>query len=125
MDDLIRAIQSVLSDDLLKKNYLKIVNRHLTTGHCYAASEAAFHLLGGGRDWMAVCGRDESGTHWWLKHKHTHMVLDITAEQFTVFGKKPPYQNSKPCGFLTKTPSKRAQIILDRLKEKYDYVAIQ
>ncbi len=111
-------IQSVLTDDLLKSSYLKIQNRHSTTGHCYAASEAAMIILGGREKWMAVCGRDHTGgTHWWIKNKLTGDIFDVTSEQYTTFGFKPPYDNGKPCSFLTKEPSKRAKEILERLKK--------
>lgn len=107
----------MLTDDLLKPVYRKMTDRHLTTGHCYAASEAAFHLLGGGEHWMSCCGRDEDGgTHWWLKNKASGEVLDLTSAQFTHFGKIPPYANGRPVGFLTKLPSKRAVVIIERLK---------
>lgn len=110
-------IQATLTDDLLKPVYKQMDQRHVTTGHCYAASEAAFHLLGGGECWKSMCGRDESGgTHWWLKHKTSGDVLDVTSDQFTHFGKIPPYANGRPVGFLTKLPSKRAVVIMDRLK---------
>lgn len=112
---IVSHIEQTLTDDLLKTAYRTIPNRHATTGHCYAASEAAFHLLGGGEHWMSCCGRDSTGTHWWLKHKATGQILDLTSQQFTHFGKIPPYSNGRPVGFLTKNPSKRAVIIIDRL----------
>lgn len=112
---LLDAIKAVLSDDLLKPQYRCLTNKHITTGHCYAASEALYHIFGSSLNWIPVCGRDETGTHWWLKSRHTNEILDITSEQFTFFGKKPPYENSRPCGFLTKQPSKRAKTIINRL----------
>lgn len=66
---------------------------------------------------MSCCGRDEDGgTHWWLKNKASGKVLDVTSAQFTHFGKTPPYANGRPVGFLTKLPSKRAVVIIERLK---------
>lgn len=64
---LLDAIKAVLSDDLLKPQYRCLTNKHITTGHCYAASEALYHIFGGSLNWIPVCGRDETGTHWWLK----------------------------------------------------------
>lgn len=113
---IISDIHSVLTDDLLKPEYRKMEKRHLTTGHCYAASEALFHLFGGKDVWSAYCGRDHTGgTHWWLKNKLTGIILDPTSEQYTHFGNTPPYANGKPCAFLTRQPSKRAKEILKRL----------
>lgn len=47
--DLIRKIQSVLTDDLLVSYWRKHKSDtdHKLFGHCYAASETLFHLLGG------------------------------------------------------------------------------
>ena len=38
------AIIKNLSDDLLKKEYINIINKNKYTGHCYVASEA-YYLL--------------------------------------------------------------------------------
>lgn len=117
LDFILSHIHQTLTDDLLKPVYRQMTGRHLTTGHCYAASEAAFHLLGGSQYWMSYCGRDDTGgTHWWLKNKASGELLDVTSQQFTHFGKTPPYSNGRPVGFLTKLPSKRAVVIIDRLK---------
>lgn len=117
LDFIVSHIHQTLTDDLLKPVYRQMTDRHLTTGHCYAASEAAFHLLGGSQHWMSCCGRDEDGgTHWWLKNKASGVLLDVTSQQFTHFGKTPPYSNGRPVGFLTKLPSKRAVVIIERLK---------
>lgn len=116
---IISDIQSVLSDDLLKPSYRKLQNRHVTTGHCYAASEALYHLTGGRDIWHSCVGKDENGgTHWWLEHKKSGYILDVTSEQFTCFGKEPPYSNSKKCAFLTSGPSNRAKEIIKRLSDK-------
>lgn len=83
------------------------------------AAEACFYLLN--RDeWKPMCAsyRDENGkaTHWWLVHKVTGEKADPTAEQYAP--EQPPYHLGKGTGFLTKNPSKRAQIVIDRvLKE--------
>lgn len=116
INETIAKIHSVLSDDLLKPEYRNIPNKHITTGHCYVASEAIFHLFGGKAVWKAKSGRDSAnGTHWWLVHKETGLIVDPTKEQYIVKGEIPPYEKGKACGFLTKDPSKRCQILLERL----------
>ena len=117
-ETLIGKIKNALSDDLLTKEWRekKSSKDDKTFGHCYAASEALYHLLGGKSAGLTPqVGRDENGTHWWLKDK-SGKILDPTAGQFTIKGKKPPYENGKSCGFLTKNPSKRAQKIIDKIK---------
>lgn len=85
-------------------------------GWCYAASEAAYHLLGGKEagytPMVASYYIDlQRFTHWWLR-RPDGTVLDITEGQFPYPFK---YSWGKGCGFLTKKPSKRAQEIIDAL----------
>jgi len=62
-----------------------------------------------------MCGRDLNGnTHWWLKDG-CGKIIDITAAQYIDFGLIPPYNNGVGRGFLTKLPSKRTQIVIDRV----------
>ena len=111
----------MVSDDLLTSQYREKISAlsHPTQGHCYASSEAVFHLIGGkASGYNSYCSsyKNEDGereTHWFLK-KHHH-IIDPTADQFTCLGKTPPYDIGKPIGFLTKAPSKRARIIMERL----------
>lgn len=91
-----------------------------TTGFCYVASEMAFHLLGGSdagyRPHRAGYTEDgEEKDHWWLVGPDG--IVDVTASQFTAIGKLPPYDLGKPRGFLTKQPSKRAQQLLEIVKQ--------
>lgn len=118
---LIEQIQSVLTDDLLSsdwKRYIRTGDFHPTTGHCYAASEALYHLLGGKeKGYTPQVGKSANGTHWWLEDKNEN-ILDPTAEQFYYKGNKPPYETGRGNGFLTKFPSKRAQKIIEEIKYK-------
>ncbi len=105
-------IASVLTDDLLRPEYLKAPNRRRLTGHCYAASEAAFHILGGkAAGWSACVVRHEGGVHWFIRHSGG-TILDITARQFRT---PVSYTEARRIGFLTKGPSARAREIIRRL----------
>lgn len=109
-----------LSDDLLSKKWLdkknKEINCHPTFGHCYVATEAAFHLLGGKRKgWRSFyldCGNDES--HWFLKHQ-SGFIFDVTAKQFNNVPIE--YTKARGMGFLTKKPSKRARKLIYKIKK--------
>jgi hypothetical protein len=111
----IQRIQQVLTPDLLKPQFRK-KGEHPLYGHCYAASEALYHKLGGkNKGYKPVRGKDEKGiTHWWLLDKDGN-ILDPTSEQYTSKGLEPPYENGRPAGFLTREPSKRAREILRRI----------
>lgn len=109
---LIANIRNVLSDDLLKPAYRRQPNRTPTSGHCYAASEALYHLLGGREAGLVpMVLRHEGGPHWFLRTAHG-AFLDPTSDQFTT---PPDHAAGKGCGFLTRQPSRRAQEILRRL----------
>jgi hypothetical protein len=88
--DLIKKIQSVLTPDLLKGMWNKEFENPLA-GHCYAATEALYWLLGGpDGDFKPYVlshktfpeGLDEGETHWFLRNDKTGEILDPTAEQF-------------------------------------------
>ena len=120
LDKYIEIIHESLSKDLLKKQYQEDYdNLHFTTGHCYIASEAIYHAFGGKEKWSAYAGRDHNnGTHWLLKNKDTGEIVDPTKEQYTSLGIEPPYDKSRPCAFLTRKPSQRAQKLIARVNEK-------
>ena len=115
--DLINKIQSVLSKDLLSPTWKNIVEDgdHVSTGHCYIAAEAIYHLLGGKEAGLKpYVAREGDETHWWIQRGQE--IIDPTAEQYLSIGLYPPYSKGKGSGFLTKDPSKRAKLIISRMK---------
>jgi len=124
MDDLVLVIQDCLTPDLLKPTYRKENTTNPMYGHCYVASETAFYFI-----WTMMFGdkyinyrpyqnKDSSGiSHWWLQNDSKE-ILDITAAQYTSKGLTPPYANGVYRSFLTKLPSNRAQIVIDRVIDK-------
>lgn len=124
VSDCIAKIQSALTPSLLshawKEKYLNSGNQ--LTGHCYVASEALFHLLGGKESgWMSLIlnhkswpeGCSQGETHWFLRHS-SGLIANPTQEQF---GIKVPHELGRPTGFLTRGPSKRAQIVITRISK--------
>lgn len=82
-------------------------------GNCYATSEAIWHLLGGHTSgYSPRYVKHEGDTHWFLIHRETYHILDLTVSQFQT---RPPYEKSKGCGFLTKKPSKKALALMEIL----------
>jgi len=112
---IILLIQNSLSPDLLVGRWKKQVKK--LDGHCYIAAEALWHLLGRVDyfPYFAVY-KDEGGraTHWWLVNKHTKKIVDPTKEQY--LPDDPPYHLGKRGGFLTKLPSKRAKLVISRVR---------
>ena len=106
----VEQVRGALSEELRKKDYRNHPNP--MAGHCYVASEALYHRLGGkGGGWTPQSIRHEGGPHWFLKHQDG-TIIDATADQFVT---PVPYEQSKGCGFLTRQPSARTQMLLDRL----------
>ena len=116
VDLYIKLIQSNLSPDLLVGRW-KVQSNPLE-GHCYIAAEALWHLLGK-LDWKPMCASYEDiggkATHWWLVNKTNCTIADPTKEQYAP--EEPPYHLGRGTGFLTKNPSKRAQILIDRINK--------
>jgi len=97
------------SDDLRQKQYRG--NSNPLTGHCYIASEAAYHALGGKAQGWKPMQMSVAGTpHWWLEGPE-HKVLDITEGQFP---QGVEHEKGRGKGFLTRDPSKRAQTLMNR-----------
>jgi hypothetical protein len=85
-------------------------------GHCYAASEALYHMLGGKEEGFVPMQLPHEGeSHWWVRDLSNGQDLDPTADQFTT---PVPYHLGKGKGFLTAHPSKRALEIMRRIKER-------
>lgn len=118
VNQVVKLIADNLSDKYLNKKYLK-TNRNKFSGHCYLASEIAYHLLGGKNNgWKSYQMIYENTSHWFLKHKSGY-ILDITAKQFNITPTKKDYDLAKGKGFLTKNLSKRSQSFLKEINVLY------
>jgi hypothetical protein len=90
----------------------RYAGEHRMAGHCYVASEALYHLLGGcSAGWRPVSARVGEVVHWWLEHADGS-VLDPMADQFVG-----PINRAvgRGRGFLTRDPSRRAAAVMGRL----------
>lgn len=112
---LVDEVGDALTPDLLRPAYRRRVERGADplTGHCYVASEALYHLLGGARSgWYPVNGRVGRESHWWLEGPDGE-VADVTARQFRG---AVDYAVGTPRGFLTRRPSARAHEVMRRVR---------
>lgn len=121
---LVRRIQAVLSPDLLKREYRAQNAANPMYGHCYVASDALYHLLGGkDAGYTPMVGVDDDGVrHWWLRGPDGE-ILDVTADQYYSVGKTPPYARGKGCGFSSprgeggaQKPGDRALQVMSRVR---------
>ena len=112
------AVRRSLSPDLLKPEYRRCHEAaacHRTAGHCYAASEAFYHLVGGKRAGYKPMQVQHEGVSHWFVVGPRGAVWDLTAEQFD---EEPPYDEAEARGFLTKGPSRRARQLMRRAKRE-------
>lgn len=108
---LVDAVVRNLTDDLRKPPWKGNSNRF--AGHCYVASEALFHLLGGKEaGWEVHRVRHHDANHWFLDHPE-YGLLDVTAKQYD---DDVPYHDSRRTGFLTPYASKRAAKLIELVR---------
>jgi len=153
-EDIRRAIIASLSPELLEKKYAATLTPDdpVETGHCAVASEAFYHLAGGKAAGFvpAVCsyalrpdgsmafGAEKQSllekgarreTHWWVRGPRgasagAGEIFDVTVRQYPdAF----PYAEGHNTGFMQpqRKPSKRAQIVIDRVRKKLDDNALE
>ena len=119
--ELVRVVQGALTDELRRPPWRGDPNP--LAGHCYVAAEALYHLLGGEaqHEWQPASVRVGLVVHWYLVSRYDGEVLDPTRAQFDAgggpAGQSPRYEFGRARGFLTRKPSKRARIVLDRVNK--------
>ena len=81
---------------------------------CYEASEAIYHLVGGKEAGYKPASIWHEGiSHWYLVGPNNEIV-DVTVDQFQ---EPPDYSEGCGRGFLTKKPSKKAAVILEKVAQ--------
>ncbi|MFW6273098.1 MAG: hypothetical protein ACOC2U_04905 [bacterium] len=119
MIEIINILTSCLSDDLLHDKYKKNRNNYLS-GHCYIMTEALYYILDDDdrKNYVPSTLKINNITHWFLKNRTTGDIIDPTKNQFNF---DLDYNKSRNRFFLTKKPSKRTLILLNRFYEKNNY----
>jgi hypothetical protein len=109
--NILTNVVAALTNELRRPKYR--TNPNPLAGHCYIASEALYWLLGGpDSEWHPRFVRHEGDSHWYLQHRSGE-IADLTASQFRT---PVPYAAGRRQAFLTRVPSKRAQIVIDRVR---------
>jgi uncharacterized protein (DUF433 family) len=109
--DLFSEVRRHLGPHLLRRDFAarRPAGAVASWGCCYVAAEALYHLLGGRlAGWRPFSGRVQGEPHWWLVGPAGE-VLDPTADQFAA---PPDYTSGVGKGFLTRTPSRRARLLI-------------
>lgn len=105
-----RLVRNAVTPALIKPEFR---TSHRLGGSCYIVSEAFYHLVDGKRlGWkIKRMLTAPSINHWWLESP-TGRVWDLSRAQFA---ERPDYSKGIGAGFLTRLPSARAQILIDKV----------
>ena len=122
LDDLARAVQRVLRENPpeIKPEYAEGVAQF--DGHCYAASEAYFHLANlNGRELQPMQLRRGTSSHWWLVDDKGRVVdLTLGRNDRPRPGDDPgyPYEDgvARPFRWTKDGPSRRARHIMEAVE---------
>lgn len=121
LDDLFQIASLVQTE--AKKNRNTIIKSEYDSedpdnkleGLCYVVSETMYHLTGGKDTWTPKQIEHEGVSHWFLVHKKTGRVFDLTESQFDT---PVPHRRARGRGFCTENPSKRAVVLIEKVKPK-------
>lgn len=100
-------VREALTPELLAPKY-----RDNPKAHCYVASEALYHLLGGKAAGLTPQQIQHEGASHWFLRTASGDVLDPTSDQFET---PVPYDQAVGRGFLTSQPSARARIVIEKV----------
>jgi len=85
-------------------------------GYCYVVSEVLSHRMGSDKVMPYRIKISDTESHWFLKAQNGD-VIDLTADQYDY---KLPYNTAKKASFLTKSLSKRGQVLEQYIKEEQE-----
>ena len=112
-------IKRNLSTDLLPRAWVDKNGRNLTFGHCHNAAGCLYKIFGS-KSVTMYRGLDEQGIyHWWVVDIN-NKIIDLTAQQYTDFGKIPPYDKGEKAGLLGFEYKKRVLRLYERVMKEYE-----
>ena len=114
-----RLIKNNLSLDLIPKKWKTKNQFNPTFGHCHNASGCLYKIFGS-KSVTMYRGLDEQGIyHWWVVDVN-NKIIDLTAQQYTDFGKIPPYDKGEKAGLLGFEYKKRVLRLYERVMKEYE-----
>lgn len=100
---------------LIKKEYDSTNPATELEGLCYTVSESMYHLTGGKDVWTPKQMEYEGVSHWFLVHKESGNVFDLTEEQFE---SSVPHSQARGRGFCTGNPSNRSSTLIEKAQSR-------
>ncbi len=120
---MLELIPELLTPDLLSAEWdlKRRTEDPAVKGHCYVASEVAQYLVGKYYGFSPYVSKLEGGgTHWFLRNDKGQ-IIDLTSEQFPEAALDGIWEAGRKCGFLTKNPSRRGSILINRVMTRTMY----
>lgn len=102
-------------ESIIKSEYDTRDPENKLNGLCYVVSEAMYHLTGGKNVWKPSQMEHEGVSHWFLIHKETGTVFDLTESQFET---PVSHDKARGRGFCTGEPSRRASLLIERVENR-------
>ena len=110
LNSVIKAVVSTVDESMLHPTQKKRRRRHPLQGYCYVVAEALWHMELS-RGYLPMRVTCERQSHWFLQHAGDGHIIDPTAGQFR---HNVPYNKAKRAGFLTREPSARARVLMEK-----------
>jgi len=111
-------IKQNLKSDLIPKKWKTKSHFYPMFGHCHNAAGCLYKVFGPDSLYM-YRGFDGEIYHWW-NIDNTGKLIDLTSEQYTNFGKTPPYDRGEKAGLLGFEYKKRVLKLYERVMKDYE-----
>jgi len=105
-----------LTPDLLPKKWIERNNSNPMFGHCHTASACLQKIFGTKQLKLQRALDDDGIWHWWCIDKNSN-IIDLTAEQYYLENRCPPYDKGQKASMLGFDYRKRVLLLLDRIQE--------
>jgi hypothetical protein len=112
-------IKRNLTYDLLPKKWFIRNASNPMFGHCHNAAGCLYKIFGHESMHMYRALDDEGIYHWWCIDKE-NVIIDLTSEQYTNFGRTPPYAEGQKANILGFEYRKRVMRLFNRVMNEYE-----
>jgi len=112
-------IKKNLTYDLLPRKWFIRNAANPMFGHCHNAAGCLYKIFGHENMHMYRALDDEGIYHWWCIDKENR-IIDLTSEQYTDFGRRPPYAEGEKANILGFGYRKRVMTLFNRVMNEYE-----
>lgn len=113
--EVVKQVARKNREAIIKERYNSDNPNSRLDGLCYVASETMYHLTGDKEVWKPKQMEYNGVSHWFLIHKESGNIFDLTEEQFD---DAVPHNSARGRGFCTKNPSSRSSLLMKKVKNR-------